>query len=537
MITFTPLSVPYASAQPQQGTASSSREPLLPAGSAAVVSSEEQGEIEVPKALSYLLQLDDLKILIDCGSTEDFSFIKQQHSGPKGKGKQSKDGAADWEGQLSEEELRGAPLDTILSKLAPSLDLVLLSHSTMAHLGSLAWVKSHYGLTCPIYATLPTQAMGRLTVLEMAQCLRDASDVDLEMKMAAEIDSGEQQGEGDAEMEAGPPQTPIAPTTPRTPGIQRPVDEATSGEGGTAANEEVDEAQAKASADRALKQHLDPTGSQLSALRERVRESNLRRRVPTVEQVEETFESISTLRYLQPYHFSHGRLGGITVTAYNAGHTLGGAIWKLRSPSQGTILIALDWNHNRERHLDGTALLGAPGGGASSGAPGGGGGGGSSEAVRRADLLISSVERGLVANIRRKDRDAAIIDLVHKTLQSNASVLFPIDPSARLLELLVLLDQHWAYAYRHVRFPLCLVSHTGSEVIERARALLEWMTREWATAAAAAANNPAAGDGAEADDDKNAADRRRDPRAKRNDDRRTRDRMQKEATASPLDFK
>lgn len=56
-----------------------------------------------------------------------------------------------------------------------------------------------------------------------------------------------------------------------------------------------------------------------------------------------------------------------------------------------------------------------------------------------------------------------------------------MDPSARLLELLVLLDQHWAYAYpNHKSIPLCLISRTGKEVIERARTFMEWMTREWA---------------------------------------------------------
>lgn len=111
-----------------------------------------------------------------------------------------------------------------------------------------------------------------------------------------------------------------------------------------------------------------------------------------------------------------GKCAGLTLTAYGAGHTLGGTIWKLRSPSSGTILIALDWNHNRERHLDGTALLAS----SVSPAPLAGDGavaprapqqatGGILDAVRRPDLLITDAERGLLTNARRKDRDAALL--------------------------------------------------------------------------------------------------------------------------------
>ena len=52
-----------------------------------------------------------------------------------------------------------------------------------------------------------------------------------------------------------------------------------------------------------------------------------------------------------------GKCAGLILTAYSAGHSLGGTVWKLRSPTAGTIIMALDWNHNRERHLEATALL------------------------------------------------------------------------------------------------------------------------------------------------------------------------------------
>lgn len=59
----------------------------------------------------------------------------------------------------------------------------------------------------------------------------------------------------------------------------------------------------------------------------------------------------------------------------------------------------------------------------------------------------------------------------------------PTDPSPRLLELLVLLDQHWTFkqisnrqrggqAWAH---PLCVVSRTAQDMLSFARSLIEWM--------------------------------------------------------------
>lgn len=395
MITFIPLSVPYATAASAAAEVEGSEKSVRTKLASDSASSEEQ---EHPRALAYLLQMDDVRVLIDCGSTEDFLF-----HGTSSQSDDSADAEAESQPQpesssmaqqrqasdLDINHLKAAPLDTLLRQLASTIDLVLLSHSSLDHLGLYAYAHANLGLRCQVYATMPVQSMGKLTVLEAIQTWR--SEVDIEKECTS---------------------------------------------------------------------------------------ASTRRCLATPDQVEDAFEEIKTVRYMQPTHLE-GKCASLTLTAYNAGHSLGGAVWKIRSPTSGTIVIALDWNHNRERHLDGTILLsssaaapGAPGSGASA-----------SDAVRRPDLLITEIERGLVVNTRRKDRDAALIDLVHTTIQAGNSLLFPVDASARLLELMVLLDQHWAYAYPHARFPLCLISRTGKEVIERSRTYMEWMTREWATKA------------------------------------------------------
>lgn len=42
-----------------------------------------------------------------------------------------------------------------------------------------------------------------------------------------------------------------------------------------------------------------------------------------------------------------------------------------------------------------------------------------------------------------------------------------------MLELLVLLDQHWSY--QRLRYPICLLSRTGREMLTFVRSMMEWL--------------------------------------------------------------
>lgn len=170
-----------------------------------------------------------------------------------------------------------------------------------------------------------------------------------------------------------------------------------------------------------------------------------------------------------------GKCQGLTITPFNAGHSVGGTIWKIRSPSSGTIMYCVDFNHMKERHLDGTVLLRS---------------GGIFDPLARPDLLITSADRTSVISSRRKDRDVALIgmflflstwSLTHKhsldtittTLSSRSSLLLPCDSSTRVLELLVLLDQHWSFS--KLRYPICFLSRTASEMLTFVRSMMEWL--------------------------------------------------------------
>lgn len=41
----------------------------------------------------------------------------------------------------------------------------------------------------------------------------------------------------------------------------------------------------------------------------------------------------------------------MSVTAYPAGHLLGGAIWQILTPDEEQIVYAVHWNHRKDRHL------------------------------------------------------------------------------------------------------------------------------------------------------------------------------------------
>ncbi|KAF8195690.1 beta-lactamase-like protein [Mycena galopus ATCC 62051] len=323
--------------------------------------------------LAYLLQVDDVRILLDCGSP-------------------------DWSPELApgtgEPTFHWEEYCQSLRECAPTVDLVLLSHGDLAHCGLYAYAYSRWNLKAPTYTSLPVQAMGRIATTEDIEGIRNEEDV------------------GD-DQDAEPPLN----------------------ESGESLMD--DERSAPVNRDKLKGKY-----------------------VATLSEVQEAFDFVNTLRYSQPTRLQ-GKCQGLTITPFNAGHTIGGTIWKIRSPSSGTILYAVNVNHMRERHLDGAVLINKSSGGVF-------------EPLARPDLLITDAERTAVINSKQRDRDVALIDTITSTLSSNrSSVLIPCDSSTRVLELLVLLDQHWKFS--RLSYPICLLSRTGNEMLTFVRSMMEWL--------------------------------------------------------------
>ncbi|ORX45152.1 hypothetical protein BCR36DRAFT_333418 [Piromyces finnis] len=174
----------------------------------------------------------------------------------------------------------------------------------------------------------------------------------------------------------------------------------------------------------------------------------------SLDDIDNTFEKIIQLRYQQPFLLS-GKCKGIIITAYSAGHTLGGTIWKIKKDTD-EILYAVNYNHKKERHLEGTQLHL------------------NSELFTRPSLLITDCRNSLNAQPSRKQRDSFLIDTIFSTLNKNGNVLIPVESTTRILELAYILDQHWGN--NRVNFPLVVFTHQGYRTLQFAKSMLEWMS-------------------------------------------------------------
>lgn len=202
--------------------------------------------------------------------------------------------------------------------------------------------------------------------------------------------------------------------------------------------------------------------------------SNLLLQPPTVDEIAGYFNAINPLKYSQPHQpipspFSPP-LGGLTVTAYSAGHTLGGTIWHIQHGLE-SIVYAADWNQTRENLSPGAAWLSSGTGGAEI-----------IEPLRQPTALICS-SRGIEkANpLPRKKRDESLIALVRDTIAQGGKVLIPADSSARILEIAFLLNQVWrenvdgphASTYKNAR--IYMASRTAKATMRYLQSMLEWM--------------------------------------------------------------
>lgn len=81
---------------------------------------------------AYLLEVDEVCILLDCGWSDEYDIDMLK------------------------------PLARVISRI----DLVLISHPDMAHMGALPYAIGKLGLNAPVYGTLPVYRMGQIALYE-----------------------------------------------------------------------------------------------------------------------------------------------------------------------------------------------------------------------------------------------------------------------------------------------------------------------------------------------------------------------------------
>ncbi|KAL4810066.1 beta-lactamase-like protein [Aspergillus unguis] len=323
------------------------------------------------------------------------------------------------------------PLDLVeLEKHVSTLSLILLTHATPSHIGAYVHCCKTFPLftQIPVYATGPVIALGRT----LLQDLYESAPLAATFLPKASISE------------------PGASTSAAS------AASVTDGEGGAE----------PANAGRIL---LQP---------------------PTTEEIARYFSLIQPLKYSQPHQpvpspFSPP-LNGLTLTAYNAGHTVGGTIWHIQHGME-SIVYAVDWKQARESVVAGAAWFGGSG---ASGTE-------VIEQLRKPTALICSTRGGdkFALHGGRKKRDEMLLDMIRSTLVKGGSVLIPTDTSARVLELAYALEHAWRDAARDTqddvlkRGGLYLAGRKVNTTMRLARSMLEWMdesiVREFEAAEAA----------------------------------------------------
>ncbi|KAL7108387.1 hypothetical protein ACP275_06G109300 [Erythranthe tilingii] len=267
--------------------------------------------------LSYLVSIDGFNFLIDCGWNDHFD----------------------------------TSLLEPLSRVASTVDAVLLSHPDTLHLGALPYAMKQLGLSAPVFATEPVYRLGLLTMYDHYLSRKQVSEFDLF----------------------------------------------------------------------------------------------------TLDDIDSAFQNITRLNQSQNYYMS-GKGEGIVIAPHAAGHLLGGTIWKVTKDGED-VIYAVDFNHRKERHLNGTVL----------------------ESFVRPAVLITDAYNALLSNQPpRRQRDQQFLDTILKTLRTDGKILVPVDTAGRVLELVLILEQFWEQ--HHLTYPIYFLTYVSSSTIDYVKSFLEWMS-------------------------------------------------------------
>lgn len=174
----------------------------------------------------------------------------------------------------------------------------------------------------------------------------------------------------------------------------------------------------------------------------------------TLDDIDLAFERIVQLKYNQSLELK-GKGHGIVITPLPSGHMIGGTIWKIVKDNEEDIIYAVDYNHKKERHLNGCNV----------------------DNISRPSLLITDCYNALYKQERRTERDAQLMTNILSTFRNGGNVLVAVDTAGRVLELSHMLDQLWrADGSGLTTYSLALLNTVSYNVIEFAKSQVEWMS-------------------------------------------------------------
>ncbi|CAH0594016.1 unnamed protein product [Chrysodeixis includens] len=188
----------------------------------------------------------------------------------------------------------------------------------------------------------------------------------------------------------------------------------------------------------------------------------------TLDDVDAAFDRIVQLKYNQSIDMK-GKGLGLRITPLPAGHSLGGTVWRIAAPGEEDIVYAPDFNHKKERHLNGCEI----------------------ERLMRPSLMLLGAMNADYVQQRRRLRDEKLMTTILTTLRGGGCVLVCTDTAGRVLELAHMLDQLWRNKDSGlVAYSLLLLSNVSYNVVEFAKSQIEWMSDKLTRAFEGARSNP-----------------------------------------------
>ncbi|PAV88691.1 hypothetical protein WR25_20133 isoform C [Diploscapter pachys] len=173
----------------------------------------------------------------------------------------------------------------------------------------------------------------------------------------------------------------------------------------------------------------------------------------SMDDVDLAFKRVQSVKYNQTILLKGD--SGIQFTPLPAGHMIGGAIWKISRAGEDDIVYAVDFNHKKERHLNGCVF----------------------DNTIRPHLLITDAYNAMYSQKKRYERDQQLVTSMLTTVRDGGNCLIVIDTAGRVLEIAHLLEQLWSNEEAGLtRYNLVLLSYVASSVVEFAKSQVEWMS-------------------------------------------------------------
>ncbi|XP_064621428.1 cleavage and polyadenylation specificity factor subunit 2-like [Lineus longissimus] len=188
----------------------------------------------------------------------------------------------------------------------------------------------------------------------------------------------------------------------------------------------------------------------------------------TLDDVDAAFDKIIQLKYSQTTNLV-GKGQGLQITPLPGGHMIGGTIWKIVKDGEEEIVYAVDYNHKKERHLNGCAI----------------------DTIVRPSVLITDAFNATYTQARRRLRDEQLMTNILQTMRRSGNCLVAVDTAGRVLELAQLLDQLWRNSESGLMaYSLALLNNVSYNVVEFAKSQVEWMSDKIMRAFEDRRNNP-----------------------------------------------